>query len=151
MDIDDPEGYVEATHMPDRKVPVISWLRAGRLCESMSLDLVDEDTTTYINVDASEVGAAAFALRVRGDGMVDPGGGKSYPDGCLIVVDPGRPPKPGNRVIVKLATADEPVFKQLEFDGAQYFLKPLNPRYPIMAMPADAQIIGVVALTYIPE
>jgi hypothetical protein len=92
----------------------------------------------------------SFALRVRGDSMVDPGG-KSYPDGCLIVVDPTREAKSGDRIVVRLATAEEAVFKQYEFDGAQYLLKPLNPRYPIIPMPADAKIVGVVVMSQIQE
>jgi SOS-response transcriptional repressor LexA len=48
-------------------------------------------------------------------------------------------------------TAEEAIFKQLEFDGEQYFLKPLNPRYPTMLMPADAKIAGVVTGTWLQE
>lgn len=143
------EGNVGTSDIPPpRMVRVISWLQAGRHGEAMSLDF-DEEDATVVYADAS-IGAEAFALRVRGDSMVDPGG-KSYPDGCLIVVDPGRAAKPGDRIVVRLATAEAAVFKQLEFDGAQYFLKPLNPRYPIQPMPADAKIVGVVVMTLIQE
>ena len=50
-----------------------------------------------------------------------------------------------------VAEQREAVFKQLEFDGERYFLKPLNPRYPISPMADDAKIIGVVVLTQIEE
>lgn len=149
MDIDDGLVNTESASLPPtRMVRVISWLEAGRLVTSMLEDFTDEDATV-IYADAS-VGRGAFALKVRGDSMVDPGG-RSYPDGCLIVVDPDRKAKPGERVVVRLATAEEAIFKQLEFDGAQYFLKPLNPRYPLLPMPADAKIVGVVVMTVIPE
>lgn len=101
----------------------------------------ENETAVYPSV---KLGAGAFALRVLGDSMVDVGGPLSFPPGCIIIVDPTRKANPGDNVVVKLATAEGAVFNQLETDGAAQFLKPLNSRYPIMPLPPDAVILGVV-------
>lgn len=135
---------------PVRMIRLVSWAQAGRWCEMEARRVGGGSDATAVYASAA-VSESAFALKVRGDSMVGPSGGRSYPDGCIIVVDPGRTARPGDRIIVKLSNADEAVFKQLEFDGAKRYLKPLNPRYPITEMPDDATIIGVVVLTQTEE
>ena len=63
-----------------------------------------------------------YALRVLGDSM-EP----EFPDGCVVIVDPGHPPRDGAYVIVEFA--GDVFFRQLVFDGERRFLKPLNPKY----------------------
>lgn len=109
----------------------------------MTLDGVGSDDGELVNAPSS-AGSGAYALKVRGDSMVNAAGGLSFPAESIIVVDPTVDPKPGYPVVVKLKDAAEAVFKIYEFDGQQYFLKPLNPRYPIAPMPVDARILGVV-------
>ncbi len=100
----------------------------------------------YVSDSVSE---SAFALRVQGDSMTNAAGGMSFPVGCVIVVDPEVPAVPGDHVIVELPGVRDAVFKTLESDGAQQFLKPLNPRYPITPMPRGARILGVVVGVHI--
>jgi SOS-response transcriptional repressor LexA len=77
--------------------------------------------------------------------MVDPAGGPlSFPAESIIVVDPNILATPGDPVVVKLRDAQEVAFRMFEFDGSEYSLKPLNSRYPVAPMPADARVIGVV-------
>ena len=63
-----------------------------------------------------------YALRVLGDNM-EP----EFPDGCVIIVDPGCAPRDGAYVIVEFA--GDVFFGQLVFDGARRFLKPVNSNY----------------------
>jgi phage repressor protein C with HTH and peptisase S24 domain len=63
-----------------------------------------------------------YALRVLGDSM-EP----EFPDGCVIVVDPGHAPRDGSYVVVEYA--GDVFFRQLVVDGERRFLKPLNPKY----------------------
>ncbi|MGE0876258.1 MAG: S24 family peptidase [Burkholderiales bacterium] len=63
-----------------------------------------------------------YALRVLGDSM-EP----EFPDGCIVIVDPGYPPRDGAYVVVDYA--GDVFFRQLVFDGERRFLKPLNPKY----------------------
>lgn len=136
----------EPSSLELREVPTISWVQAGRF------NAVEDYREQYgehpPTVTDRLVSRGAFALRVRGDSMVCPNG-YTYPDGCRIVVDPGLQAKPGDHVIVKLDGVDEATFKELVYDAGRYFLKPLNPRYPVMEMPEDARVIGVVVQTII--
>ncbi len=63
-----------------------------------------------------------YAWRVLGDSM-EP----EFPDGCVIVVDPGHAPRDGSYVVVEYA--GDVFFRQLVIDGERRFLKPLNPKY----------------------
>lgn len=65
-----------------------------------------------------------------------------FPAGVFIVVEPDMDPQPGDYVIAK--NGDEATFKQLVKDGADWYLKPLNPRYPIKPLESPCKIIGVV-------
>lgn len=120
---------------PDIKgtVPVISWVQAGNWKEVIEADGdIPRVPTTY------KVREHTYALRVEGDSM-EP----TFPRGCLIIVEPGEDPHPGQYVIVR-QNGSEATFKQLIQDGGTYMLKPINDRYPIMQMQAGAVFCGVV-------
>lgn len=133
---------------PNRgKVPLISWVQAGafaavidHLHPGQGEDWVD----TCVPIHAH-----TYALRVRGDSMTSPSGtGTSFPHGTIIVVEPdavGSLDQMVNQfVIVKRSLDDEATFKQLVRDGGQYYLKPLNPQYPILTLREDDTFCGVV-------
>lgn len=127
---------------PDIKgtVPLISWVQAGQW-----QDVIDElqpgegerIPTTY------KARRHTYALRVRNDSMVSTEGRHSFPEGCIIIVEPEEQASPGSFVIVR-QNGTEATFKQLMQDGGRWYLKPLNPRYPIMDLRPDAVICGVV-------
>ncbi|MDR5728036.1 MAG: S24 family peptidase [Terriglobia bacterium] len=145
MDIED-DAYTRGNLVVDdriaRKFWLVSWALAGRLDELMSQNSDRE----YVDVVGADplISERAFALRVRGDSMVNSAGGPTFPDGCIIVVDPAQRAEHGDNVVVQLPGAGEAVFKAYEFDGGKYYLKPLNSRYPIDPWPEGARIIGVV-------
>ncbi|MBS1211934.1 MAG: helix-turn-helix protein [Proteobacteria bacterium] len=118
-------------------VPLISWVAAGNW-----RDVVDpyppgaeEDVVPV----TCKVGKGAFALRVQGDSM-EP----VFPNGCIIVVDPSVEARQGSYVVVRLDLAEQATFKQLVIDGSMRYLKPLNPRYPLMEIRENATVCGVV-------
>lgn len=78
-----------------------------------------------------------FALRVVGDSM-EP----RFTAGMILIVEPEMEANPGDFVIAKNGD-EETTFKQLIKDGADFYLKPLNERYPIKPL-GDSKIIGVV-------
>jgi SOS-response transcriptional repressor LexA len=78
-----------------------------------------------------------FALRVSGDSM-EP----DFHEGAILIVEPDLEPQPGDFVIAKNGD-EETTFKQLTRDGGDWYLKPLNPRYPIKPL-GKATIVGVV-------
>lgn len=122
---------------PDIKgtVPLISWIQAGHwneVIDNLHLGEGERIATTYRKRKHT------YALRVRGDSM-EP----KFPEGAILIVEPEESPEPGAFVIVR-QNGGEATFKQLMVDGTTRYLKPLNPRYPIMELKADAVICGVV-------
>jgi SOS-response transcriptional repressor LexA len=122
------------------EVPLVSQVEAGRYTvidnfkpkKTKSLELV---RTTV------EIKRHTFALRVHGDSMISDSH-DSFPDGSIVIVEPDFEAMPGDYVIAKNAVG-ETTFKQLVKDAGEFYLKPLNTRYPIKPL-GDAEIIGVV-------
>lgn len=124
-------------------VPLISWVQAG-----MWADIVDN----YMPGSGEELRAAytskpgrqAFALRVEGDSMVSHNH-TSFPEGTILIIDPARAPTAGDYVIAKDTDTQKATFKRLMQDGGRWYLKPLNPAYPILPIDDPAiRVIGVV-------
>jgi len=67
----------------------------------------------------------------------------AIPDGSIIIVDPNRDPQNGQIVVVRQNHDSEATVKRLVIDGGYSYLKPDNPRYPIMQMADDAVFCGV--------
>lgn len=117
------------------EVPLISWVQAGEYAEVIdNLSPGEgERIATTINVKRH-----TYALRVEGDSM-EP----EFPAGTIIIVEPDMEPRPGDFVIVRTED-NSATFKQLILDGADYYLKPLNSRYPIKPVPETAVFCGVI-------
>jgi SOS-response transcriptional repressor LexA len=116
-------------------VPVISWVAAGRLEEVV--DLHEPGAAEEWQATTAAIREHTFALRVVGDSM-EP----EFTEGTTIIVEPDLAPENGDYVIVRNG-ACEATFKQLVRDGNEWYLKPLNPRYPIRPL-MDAEVVGVV-------
>ncbi|MCU7904468.1 MAG: XRE family transcriptional regulator [Candidatus Thiodiazotropha sp. (ex Epidulcina cf. delphinae)] len=110
-------------------VPLISWVQAGGWHEVA--DLSDRADAELILPCPAGHGTQTFALRVEGDSMTAPHG-KSYPEGCIIFVDPDQRGGvvSGNRVIAELSSENAVTFKVYIEDAGKRFLKPLNAQYP---------------------
>lgn len=121
-------------------VPVISWVQAGAFCSNGDVPLpgeVDERIPSPVRV-----GSRAYAVRVKGDSMVSRDGGRSYPEGTVLIVDPDVDPDAGKRVVARIG--DETTFKELVRDAGQWYLKPLNPQYKMIPVTEEVVICGVV-------
>ena len=116
-------------------VPLISWVQAGGWSHAADL-LQPGEAFEWIRTTVT-VQAHTFALRVTGDSM-EP----DFPAGMVLVVEPEMDAHPGDFVIVRNGD-NEATFKQLVRDGADLYLKPLNPRYPIKPL-GSSHIVGVV-------
>ncbi|RUT65500.1 peptidase S24 [Morganella morganii] len=127
-------------YKPSPRYPVINWVQAGawnEANEAYGLDQIDEWYESEIHVQG-----AAFWLRVEGDSMTAPTG-KSVPDGSLILIDTGKDSGNGSLVVAKLTDSNEATFKKLVIDGGNWYLKGLNPAWPVMKVNGDCKIIGV--------
>jgi len=125
-------------------VPVISWVTAGHWHEVS--DPYEPGVAEEWRPSPKRHGARAFALRVRGVSMENPGGKHSYSDGDIIFVDPDRQSENGSRVVVRLDDNKEATFKQSVIEGEKRYLKALNPAWPekIIEINGNATICGVV-------
>ncbi len=130
---------------PNRgNIPLISWVQAGSFQEA---------TEAYAPGMAEEYlpcpvphSTWTFALRVRGDSMFNPHGGKSFSEGDVIYVDPEVEAINRSFVVVKLVDEQEASFKQLVIEGSHKYLKAINPAWPepFFQIDGDAVIQGVV-------
>jgi len=120
-----------------KPVPLISSVAAGNWKDiGDNYDPKDEQDWVLSTVTTSE---NAFALRIQGDSM-EP----DIKDNEIVIVDPLRIAEHNSIVIVIQNGNTEATCKQLVIDGGKRYLKPINPRYPIMEMQADARLCGVV-------
>lgn len=126
-----------------KELPLISWVQAGSWANVEDPYHVG-DAERMVPV-TKRYSRRAFALRVSGESMIDPSGnGPSFPPGCIICVEPEADPVAGMYVIVRLENSMEATFKQLVNDSGRLYLRPLNPRYPLMDLPDDSIFVGVV-------
>lgn len=116
------------------KVPLISSVPAGDFKEAID-NLHPGDFERMVDVSVP-VGPHTFALRVDGDSM-EP----EFRHGDIVIVEPDFIAGHGNFVIAK--NGGNATFKQLWMEAGDWYLKPLNDRYPIKPL-GDSVIIGVV-------
>ena len=118
------------------EVPLISDVQAGSYT-----DYVDNyhpgDGGQEMVATSVPVKKHTFALRVAGDSM-EP----EFRAGMILIIEPELDPLPGDYVVAKNGDGDT-TFKQLIKDGGDWYLKPLNDRYPIKPL-GQSKIIGVL-------
>lgn len=129
-----------------RSVPLIDWNQAG----AVSTDFQPKNSQHLIPCPI-QISASGYALQVVGDSMTSTGTGRSYPNGCIIFVDPELPVHGGDRVIARLPTIEEATFKVLTRDAGKEYLKPLNPQYPMIEFSHDSKICGKVIGAFIKD
>lgn len=117
------------------KVPLISWVQAGIATEAVDL-LQPGEGMDWIDTTCP-IGRYTYALQIEGDSMAP-----FFPPGTVIVVEPDLEARSGDYVIAKNGN-EEVTFKQLVKDGGQYYLRPINERYPIQPL-GEFHVIGVV-------
>lgn len=97
----------------------------------------EQEPDSYISVDTVSLGvrpnARLFALRVRGDSMID----ASILDGDVVFLTP-REPRPSD--IVAALIDGESTLKRFLVQRGRPFLRAENPRYPDL-LPADELMI----------
>lgn len=122
------------------RVPLISWIQAGEWNEA-SDPLHPGEAERWMPC-LSPHSPHTYALRVRGDSMTSPHG-RSYPEGCIIFVDPERKsPSNGDRIVAKLAGTDEVTFKVYKEEDGRIWLHPLNPSH--LPIRDEFKVLGTV-------
>lgn len=110
------------------RIPLISWVQAGTWSDV--IDIYEPGYAERWLPFLKNNGENVFALRVEGDSMTARFG-KSYPDGCIIFVDPDqRMPTNGDRIVAKLVGSQKTTFKSYTEDAGRKWLRPLNDSHP---------------------
>lgn len=139
-----PSGSSNVEPGPDVKgrVPLVSWVQAGAWCEACTpVDVSEVERWLDCPVPHSK---STFVLRVRGDSMTAPtGNARTYPEGCLIFVDPERrSPVNGDRIVACLEGCNEVTFKVFKDEDGRRWLQPLNPSHEPIREPF--KVLGTV-------
>jgi SOS-response transcriptional repressor LexA len=130
-------GNVASVAYPQaNRVPLISFVAAGNWGDAVD-NYAPGDAEAWVETTVP-VKRHTYALRVEGDSM-EP----RFPNGAILIVEPEGEAKNGSYVIVRQNGTDA-TFKQLVHDGGRWYLKPVNPRYPIMELAEDSVLCGVV-------
>lgn len=128
-------------------VPLVSWVQAGQWAEAVPVDPREVEEWLPCPVRHSP---RTYALRVRGDSMTSPHGGRSYPEGSVIFVDPERrSPYSGQRVVALRTDSNEATFKTYKNEDGRQWLHPINPTYPTIFDPFE--VLGIVIGAWMPE
>ena len=136
LDMIDEGRTIEAGPVLRGRVPILSTVQAGMYKEQID-NKQSWDSDVEMVSTSVPVKKYTFALRVHGDSM-EP----EFTSGMILIVEPEMNPQNGDFVIAKNGH-EETTFKKLVQDGGEWYLKPLNPRYPIKSL-GESSIIGVV-------
>ncbi|EMM8062673.1 LexA family transcriptional regulator [Morganella morganii] len=129
--------------------PLFTKVQAGCFTENGN-SYTDRDAEDWIPT-AKKASNKAFWLEVEGHSMTAPQGGRpSFPEGILILVDPEEDVEFGDFCVARMLN-DEFTFKRLIRDGGIEYLEPLNPRYELITINGNCQIVGKVVKSQWPD
>jgi len=120
-----------------RKIPVISWVAAGKWTETGE-SFLEEEVIEWIETDVK--GEHNFGLKIKGDSM-EP----EFKEGEVVVISPTAKAENGDYIIVK-NHEEEATFKQFKRYDNTKILHPLNSKYNDIILNKDKEyrIVGVV-------
>ncbi|MBX6952839.1 LexA family transcriptional regulator [Providencia rettgeri] len=129
--------------------PLLTKVQAGTFTEN-SNSYTEKDAYAWIPT-AKKASDSAFWLEVEGHSMTAPQGGRpSFPEGMLILVDPEQDVNFGDFCIARMMN-NEFTFKRLIREGETEYLEPLNPRFEMIPINGNCQIIGKVVKSQWPD
>ena len=119
-------------------VPVLGHIAAGSPIGVAMVEARSADE--FVDVAASLVGEREnlFALRVRGDSMIE----DSVLDGDIVILQQQATANDGEMVAAWNIPAEETTLKRFYRRGAEVELKPANPQYKSIVLPADQVLIN---------
>lgn len=139
----DEESNVAPAALGTRRIPVISYVQAGKMTEAVDAYMVgDAHDWLLTDLDLSQ---HAFALKIKGDSMLP-----DFREGDTVIIDPHVQPLPGDFVVAKNGE-NEATFKKYRPRGhnnlgeAIFELTPLNEDYPSLRSDiTPVKIIGTM-------
>ena len=123
------------------QVPVLGFIAAGQPIQVETRDHTNADEWLELNVSLFRNPTELYALRVQGDSMID----ASVLDGDIVILRHQERAENGEMVAAWLDTKNETTLKHFYLEGDQVRLRPANPSYPEMFLPAaDVSVKGKV-------
>lgn len=117
-----------STHPVGALVPVVAMPTLDVV--SLREDAIPAEMVESRRLCPVEHGPRTYAFRQQGDAMTSPHPhAKSYPEGCLVFVDPDVTASPGQAVIAALDGGGV-AFRILVREAGREWLRPINPAYP---------------------
>ena len=123
------------------QVPVLGYIAAGQPIQVETVDHYTADEWLELNETLYRNPAELYALRVQGDSMID----ASVLDGDIVILRHQEQAENGEMVAAWIDTQNETTLKHFFLEGDQVRLRPANPSYPEMFLPAaDVSVKGKV-------
>ena len=114
------------------QVPVLGYIAAGEPIQVETTDHYTADEWLELNETLYRNPAELYALRVQGDSMID----ASVLDGDIVILRHQERAENGEMVAAWIDTQNETTLKHFYLEGDQVRLRPANPSYPEMFLPA---------------
>jgi repressor LexA len=112
----------------------------GTVAAGLPIEAIEVEERLDVPAAMVPAGRACFALRVRGDSMID----EQILDGDIVVVE-SRPEARDGETVVALVRGEDATLKKLYRRGSQVRLQPANPTMGPIDLPAkDVEVRGVV-------
>jgi len=112
----------------------------GTVAAGVPIEAIEVEEQLEVPAALVPPGRSCFALRVRGDSMID----EQILDGDVVVVE-SRPEARDGETVVALVRGQDATLKKLYRRGARVRLQPANPTMgPIDLPAADVEVRGVV-------
>jgi repressor LexA len=123
------------------KVPIVGTIVAGLPVTAFAESIDTASEALLLTSDIASPHEDLFALRVRGDSMID----AMVNDGDLVVIKKQSSAQDGDMVAVRLIDRDETTLKYFYREANRIRLQPANPRMkPIFTHPRNVEVQGKV-------
>ncbi|XQQ04851.1 MAG: transcriptional repressor LexA (plasmid) [Leptolyngbya sp. IPPAS B-1204] len=143
------KGYIDWTEGRARTIrilrpqglPIVGAIAAGSVVESFS------DAVEQLDFSSSLLRPGDYALRVRGDSMID----ALIADGDVVIMRPVQDPKTvkNGTIVAARVNGEGQTLKYYHRKANQVKLEPANPNYPVIEAPAtDVVIQGVLVAVW---
>ncbi len=127
-----PRQLSRITRHWTRVIPILGRVPAGGPL------LAEENVEGVVDLSRDFGGARVFALKVRGDSMIEAG----INEGDLVVVRAQEQADPGD-IVVALVDGEATVKRLVRREGS-LVLQPANPRYERIPVAGDTRVLGKV-------
>lgn len=122
------QSKTAATSAPARGLPMAGTIAAGNPIDAL-------ETDEYLEVESRYAGSGCFALKVKGESMIEEG----IFDGDFVIVKPNPSPTNGE-IVVAVLDDDTATLKRFYKEKGRYRLQPANKDMEPIYVPSNEEI-----------